>query len=130
MVAELTRDVSWVIPLCVGTRGVSSSQSFSWCGGTSNRIKHRAKLEDERVEWDQVASDPGQDDGTLKGRNDHDGEIVSALERHAEVDQAFRERFEPTVECTPGHLAELLAGEITSPGVDDGSQQGARCTRL
>src|SRR6185436_3667237 len=125
------------------------SPGCSWDGGPGDAIEHRPKLEGQCVKWGQVASDPGQDDGSFKGGDDHDGEILRALEGDAEVDQTLRQRLEPTVEGTTEHLAELLAGgcrvrcggnqgapgrelllgELTSPDVDDGSQQRARCSR-
>ena len=63
----------------------------------------------------------GQDDGPLQGGDDYDGEIVGALEGHAELDETLRERFEPTVECTSEHLAKLRAGACRIRG---GSHQG------
>jgi hypothetical protein len=115
-----------------------------------NCVEERPKFDDERIERCQVASDPGQDDRPFKRRDDQDREIVGTLRGNAEFDQTLRERFEPPVEGTPDHLAELLAGgccvgcgshqgasrremlvgEVTSPVVDDGYQQGARCPRL
>jgi hypothetical protein len=86
------------------------SPRCSWDGGPGDAIEHRRKLAGQCVKWGQVASDPGEDDGSLKGGDDHDGEIFRALEGGAEVDQTLRERLEPAVECTTEHLAELLAG--------------------
>jgi hypothetical protein len=40
----------------------------------------------------QVASDPGEDDGSFEGGDDHDCEIFRALARDAEVDQTLGER--------------------------------------
>src|ERR1700736_591897 len=126
------------------------SRSCSRGGRTGDGIEQRPKLKDERVKWGQVAPDPGQDDGPLKSGDNHHSEAVGALGGDAEIYETFGERFEPTVECTPEHLAKLIAGgcgvrsggnqgatgrelfvgEIPSPGVDDGSQQGARRSRL
>ncbi len=90
---------------------------------TGTRIEPRPKLEDQSVEWCQVASDQGQDDGPLKRSDDHGGEIVGALEWYAELGQAFRERFEPTVECASEHLSKLLAASCRVRG-------GSNCTAV
>ena len=73
-------------------------------------VKQRPKLNDKRVQWGQVTSDPGQDDGPFQSGDGHDGETLSALGRYAEFGQALREGLEPAVERAPEHLAKRLAG--------------------
>lgn len=73
--------------------------------GTGDGIKQRSKLTDERVERREVVSDPGQDDGPLKGGDDDDCEVVGALQRHADLDQTLGERFKPPVECPSQHFS-------------------------
>lgn len=52
--------------------------------GTSNGIEQGPKLVDESFKGGQVASDTGQDDGSLQGGDDQQSETVGALGRHAD----------------------------------------------
>ena len=90
---------------------VGGSSGCSWDGGPPDgAIEHRPKLADQNVKWSQVASDSGEDDGSLKRGDDQRGEIFRAFDGDAEFGQTLGERLEPAVECTTKHLAERPAG--------------------